>query len=245
MRAIAALALGMMVAVGFETISLGSAAAGSLEVAPTTIDLPPGSGMAVFYVTNRGDTAVMVQIQGLDWRQTEKGDQLDPSEALTVSPPMARLAPGQQQIVRLAVKPDLGATDERAFRLLVSELPDPSMQAAEGVHVLLQFSVPVFKAGAHLAQPHLDWQAASSSEGFSLVAHNSGARHVKLVNLSFVTAGGRPVAVAPRAFFYILPGASHRWSIPARDVKTGETLHVTGRDDATGAAIDASLAVVR
>jgi len=233
----------MVVAVGFETVSLSPAAAGSLEVAPTTVDLPPGSGAAVFYITNRGKQPIIAQIQGFDWRQTETGDQLDASEALTVSPPMARLAPGQQQIVRLAVKPDPDATDERAFRLLVSELPDPSMRAAEGVHVLLQFSVPVFKTGGHPAQAHLDWQAAPSAEGFSLVARNSGARHVKLVDLSFATAGGRPVAVASKAFFYVLPGASHHWTIPARDLKTGETLHVTGRDDATGAAINASLAV--
>jgi fimbrial chaperone protein len=243
MRVIAALVLGTAIAVGLETASLGPAAAGSVEVAPTTIDLPPGSDTAVFYITNRGDHPIVAQIQGMDWRQTDKGDQLDPSGLLTISPPMARLAPGQQQIVRLAAKPDASTTDERAFRLLVSELPDPAARAGGGVRVLLQFSVPVFEAAAHPVQAHLGWQVARSADGFSLVARNTGARHVKLTELSVATADGRSVAIAANAFVYILPGASHRWTIPVRDPRTGEALHIIGRDANTGIAIDASSAV--
>ena len=243
MRATAALVLGMAVVVGFETDSLGPAAAGTLEVAPTTIELPFVSDTGVFYITNRGDQPIVAQVQGFSWRQTDNGDQLDPSDALTVSPPMARLAPGQQQIIRLAVKPDAGATDERAFRLLVSELPDSSAQAAPGVHILLQFSVPVFKAGAQRAQAHLDWQVVRSADGLSLLAHNTGARHVKLRDLALATPDGKPVAIAPGTFAYILPAASHRWTIPARALNTREPLHITGRDDTTGAAIDSQLAV--
>jgi fimbrial chaperone protein len=243
MRPLSALILGAAILAGFETASLGPAAAGSLEVAPTTIELPSGSDIAVFYITNRGDQPVVAQVQGFAWRQTDSGDRLDPSDALTVSPPIARLLPGQQQIVRLAVKPDSGAVDERSFRLLVSELPDSSAQAVPGIHVLLQFSVPVFKAGAHPEPAHLVWQIARSSEGLSLIVHNTGARHVKLSGLCFSAADGRPVAIAPTTFAYVLPDASHRWTIPLHDLKAGTALHITGRDDNTGAAVDASLAV--
>jgi len=231
-------------AAGFGTVCPSPAAAGAVEIAPTTIDLPSGSDTGVFYITNRGDRPIVAQVQGFAWRQTEAGDRLEPSDALTVSPPMARLAPGQQQIVRLAVTPDAASNDERAFRLLVSELPDPSEPVAQSVRVLLQFSVPVFKAGAHPSEAHLDWRAARSGDGLSLIARNTGARHVKLSGLSYAVAGERSAVLMPATFAYILPGASHRWTIPARDLKTGEPIRVTGRDDSAGAAIDASLAVV-
>jgi len=218
------------------------AAAGSIEVTPTTIDLPAASDTAVFYITNRGDAPTVTQIQGFDWRQSDGGDRLAPSATLTISPPMARLAPGQQQIVRLAVEHDAAIVDERTFRLLVSELPDASVQTG-GVRVLLQFSVPVFKPGANPGEASLSWELARSPEGLFLTARNAGARHVKLIDLAFALAGRKPVAIAPATFIYVLARASHRWTIPGHAFKTGEPLHVTGRDDNSGAAIDTSLAV--
>src|ERR1700733_1954974 len=137
MRSLAAAALLLCAAV--------PATAGSIEIAPTTIEIP-ASGNAVVYVTNNGNTPVVAQIQPYDWQQSAQGESLTPSNALEVSPPMSRLVPGQRQIVRLAVPPGSTGT-EKSYRILVSELPDPQSPPAQGVRVLLQFSVPVFTTG--------------------------------------------------------------------------------------------------
>ncbi len=238
MRARQALLSAIMAMAGLGFLS-GPARAGSMEVAPTTIDLPAGSGTAVFYITNRGTVPIVAQIEAYDSHQTEKADRLDRSDSLLVSPPMARLMPAQRQIVRLAFKGAAAAGEERAFRVLVSELPDPQAEAVQGIKVMLQFSVPVFKAGGGApTSAHLAWNVARGPDGLSLVARNLGTRHVKLSNLALATSGGRQIAIVPKSFAYILAGMSHRWLL-ASDLKSGETLHLTAHDDSADATIDA------
>jgi len=242
MRAIIAFLVGTAAA-GLITLPPSPAAAASIEIAPTTIDLPLGSRTAVFYVVNHGSKPIVTQVQGFDWRQDDSADRLAPSQSLMISPPMARLAPGQRQIVRLAIAPDAATPDEHAYRLLVSELPDPMARASQGIRILLQFSVPVFQESARQSQAHLVWGAMQRSGGLVITARNSGGRHVKLSNLAVAAQDGQPATMAPKTFAYILAGASHSWTLPARNFRSGETLHVTGRDGSTGAAIDASLVV--
>ena len=113
-----------------------------LDVAPTTLDLQPDRA-GLFFVTNHGARPITVQIEAMDWRQQDTGGpgRLTPSTVLLTSPPMARIAPGGRQSVRVLARGP--AQRERAFRLLVSQLPDAA-DDGDGVHVLLQFSVPVF-----------------------------------------------------------------------------------------------------
>ncbi|MEI9989180.1 MAG: fimbria/pilus periplasmic chaperone [Rhizomicrobium sp.] len=223
-------------------LAAAPAAAGSFEIAPTTIDLPSGGDRAVFYITNRGTEPVAVQIQGLDWRQTGGGEQLGASDMLTVSPPVMRLLPERRQTVRLLIR--RGATaGEQNYRLLVSELPDPQSQASQRVRVLLQLSVPVFVAAAAPAPPHLAWSATRRPGGVALTARNGGARHAKLVDMFLVTSAGAKVAVAPNVISYVLAGASRRWVVALPVPRPGETLRIEGRDDSDNAAVRAPVAI--
>ncbi|MEJ0025034.1 MAG: fimbria/pilus periplasmic chaperone [Rhizomicrobium sp.] len=236
--------IGLLVAgtVGLGALGSGPAAAGAFEIAPTTIDLAPGADRAVFYVTNHGSQPIVVQVQGFDWRQTDRGEQLDRSDALTISPPMVRLIPERRQTIRLAIGPG-AAPDERSFRLVVSELPDPQISAPQGVRVLLQLSVPIFVASPHPTPARLAWSAVPSPGGFSLAARNSGTRHAKLMNMVLTTAGGAKVAVAPDTISYILAGVSRRWTVALPGLKAGETLRLTGLDDSDSTAIGTSIIV--
>ena len=165
----------------------------TLDVAPTTLDLKPGVA-GLFYVTNHGAHAVTVQIEAMDWQQGDGRDRLAPSRLLLTSPPMARIAPGGRQSVRVLARVDAG--HEHAFRLLVSQLPDAAGES-DGVHVLLQFSVPVFAGHDFTAQPRLRWLERDGA----LIAVNDGSQTVKLealrVNGDF--RGG---------LTYLLPGAA-------------------------------------
>ncbi|HEX3674311.1 MAG TPA: fimbria/pilus periplasmic chaperone [Rhizomicrobium sp.] len=235
----------MGLAAAAALLATSPAAAGSIEIAPTTIEVPARAGTAVVYITNHGDQAIVAQVQAYDWRQTDKGEQLDPSTTLSISPPMARVPPGQRQTIRLAITPDPGATTERSFRLLISELPDPSGPATLGVRVMLQFSVPVFAAGKQPRQAQLVWSLDRDAAGVTLTARNDGTLHAKLVAPALITADGKRIAATPAGLAYILPGAAQRWTIPASDLRPGEDVHVSGRDDADGNALDATLAIPR
>ncbi|MEI9887773.1 MAG: fimbria/pilus periplasmic chaperone [Rhizomicrobium sp.] len=236
-------ALIVVLAAGAIGVGLaGPATAGAFEIAPTTIDVAPGAERAVFYITNHGPQAIVVQIQGFDWRQSDGGEQLDRSDTLTISPPMARLVPERRQTVRLAITPGAAAA-ERSFRLVASELPDPQAAAPLGVRVLLQLSVPVFVAAAHPTPARLAWSAAPSPGGISLVARNTGTRHAKLLNLFLATPDGAKVAVAPGTISYILAGVSRRWTVALPGRGAGGTLRVTGHDDSDDTAIDAPITI--
>ncbi|HEY0267563.1 MAG TPA: fimbria/pilus periplasmic chaperone [Rhizomicrobium sp.] len=192
-----------------------------MDVAPTTLELKPGVP-GLFYVTNHGDRPVTVQIEAADWTQAQGRDLLAPSGAFFASPPFATLAPGARQTVRVMARPSGGG--EHVYRLLVSELPDATEGA--GVHVLLQFSVPVFVRAAPPPAPQLTW----SSRGGVLSATNSGGRTVKLTSL---TLDG---AVRDTGLVYLLPGATRSFGA------VGRAGQVRVHDGLSGAELAADVA---
>ncbi len=243
MRMLFALLAGAGMTLGLGGLDGGSARAGSLEIAPTTIDLPAGNGKAVFYVTNRGSEPVVVQIEGFDWHQTDTADQLERSETLALSPPMTRLLPEQRQTIRLSIKRSGLAKEERSFRLIVSELPDPQASPETGVTMLLQLSVPIFAAGSDPHPAQLVWEAGPGAGGLWLTVRNTGMRRAKLMNLQLTLPDGTPIPIAPNTISYILAGASHRWTNAAAGVKAGDLLRLTGRNENDRTMIDTSVIV--
>jgi fimbrial chaperone protein len=191
-----------------------------LDVAPTTLELKPGAA-GLFFVTNHGARDVTVQIEAADWRQENSRDITAPSQELLASPPLAHIAPGARQSVRVMAR--AAGEGERAYRLLVSELPDPDA-GGEGVHVLLQFSVPVFVRHDPRAAPQLSWAVRQGR----LIAANAGAQTVKLDS---VTIDG---AVKP-GLVYLLPGA-------ARDIGPAGQGHVRVHDERSGTDLAADIA---
>jgi fimbrial chaperone protein len=142
----------------------------SMDIAPTLARLEPGKA-GLFYVTNHGAAPLTVEVRAMDWAQNEGRDVLSPSNAFFTSPPVITIAPGVRQSVRLlAEKPG-------AYRLLVSELPDPAADPGR-VKVLLQFSVPVF--AGELGTPLLSFHARRDGEEVVLSAVNRGPAPVKL-----------------------------------------------------------------
>jgi fimbrial chaperone protein len=203
------------------------AVAGSISVAPTTIDVP-ADGLAVFYVVNRGGEPAMVQIEPFDWSQSQGRDRLSESSTLEVSPPMARLAPGERQLVRLRA-PSSGA-QERSYRLMVSELPDPGADSVRAVRVLLRFSVPVFTRAPARAEPELVWRLQRQPDGIHLSVRNEGARHAKLLRVA-LAVGDRTIDVAAHALIYVLPGGARSWRLPDVAWEAGDAVTLVTRAD--------------
>ncbi len=191
-----------------------------LDVAPTTLDLKPGAA-GLFFIANHSARPVTVQIEAADWRQEDGRDVTAPSQELLASPPLAHIAPGARQSVRVMARPP--GDGERAYRLLVSELPDVDA-GGEGVHVLLQFSVPVFVRHDPRAVPQLSWSAARGR----LIAANTGAQTIKLDSVT-IDETPKPGLV------YLLPGTS-------RDLGPAGQGHVRVHDERSGTEIAADIA---
>lgn len=220
------------------------AAAASLQVAPISVELAAGEQAEALWLSNTGDQPIQAQVRVMAWSQDASGDRLDPSRELLPSPPIVEIAPGQRQLVRI-VRPQAAAVpSERAFRLLVDELPSPQQSPSSGLQFLLQYSVPVFvlpqgatPQDAPGPRPATDVSALSASvEGTGddarLTVVNRGTRRVRLSELSRVDASGAVAPLVAGLVGYVLAGQRMQWplSLPPDGLR-GASLRVRLNDD--------------
>lgn len=220
----------------------GPCAAASLEAAPTTIELSPGNGAGVLYIANRGSEAVAFQIEAFDWSQASGEDRLRPTADLEFSPPIAELAPGATQLVRLRAR-DAGASGERAYRLVVSELPPPGGGGGQQIRVLLQFNLPVFEHAATAARPAVAWSAALADGRLVVTATNTGGQHGKFIEPAVIDAARGRHAFAAAGPVYVLAGATRTWTVAATGFDGERPVALEGRDADSGKPVAIPLAV--
>ena len=218
--------------------------AASLEVAPTKLVVDGQTGAATLSLANRGTVPIIVQLEGFKWDQVDGKDVLKPADAILVSPPMTRIAPGSKQIVRIMVRPDGQPGNERTYRLFASELPDPSNNETHAIRVLLQFNVPMFVNTPTVAAPQIKWDASVGEKGLALSAQNLGRAHSKFTKIEVVTQSGARVPATSRGIPYLLAGAARTFQV-AGSFTPGEKVTVEARTEESEAAIRETLDVHR
>jgi fimbrial chaperone protein len=75
-----------------------------LSVLPVNIFFSPGQRASSLTVTNQGTSETAIQIRAYAWNQKDGDDQLTASDAVVLSPPIARMAPGALQVIRLILR---------------------------------------------------------------------------------------------------------------------------------------------
>jgi len=209
----------------------------ALDIIPIAQALDASQRTASFTLTNRGDHDTQVQVRSFQWTQANNADVLDKTQALLVSPPFARIAPGQSQTVRILLRQAPGPA-EQAYRVVFDQLPDvdPSKVA-----LAFRLTVPVFASAAARAKADVQWHTVEQDGQWYLVAHNQGQVHARLANLTLATADGHALKLSRPALPYLLAGQDGRWLIgaAAQSLRTGDRLHLTttGR----GSAMDSWL----
>lgn len=209
-----------------------ASAAGGFRVTPILGDVAPDRQVPTFRVHNSATSPLTVQISGHDWQQSDNVDVVVPSDRLLVVPPLATIAPGDTQVVRVALKDDRPAS-ELSFRLHVQEVLAPPQPGFVGVRTAIKADLPLFFAPA-VASRKMDWQASVSRDGHLRVsAENSGTRFTRLSRLSAYADDDSLLAAQPGPL-YILAGATRSWELPiAQAVKPGARLRLlveTGRE---------------
>lgn len=199
MRTLAA-AIAAFIATSLATPAF--AQAGGLQVSPVLIDILAERGTSSFRLRNTRQSEAAFEIEVFAWSQEDGESILTPSRDLIVAPSVFLIAPDRQQIVRLGVSPAArGAQSERAYRLVVRELPSVEETPRSGLRVLLEMSLPVFvRPGG--AAPELTLVPTRDASGAPAVRlSNTGASRVSLS----VDAAGESVENLPR---YLLAGSS-------------------------------------
>ena len=206
-----------------------AAGAQSLSVLPVNVFLAPGQNAATLTVTNHGDHETAIQIRPYAWNQPDGNDQLDATHALVISPPIATIAPGASQVVRLILRQP--AQDREAtYRIIVDQIPPAAEPGI--VHVVLRLSIPIFAQPAARAVPHIQFHLEREGEQVYLVGINDGLRHDAIRSIELSTSDGRKLTPDSGASPYILAGVTRRWHFAVQgSLPPGDTLRLSAHAD--------------
>jgi fimbrial chaperone protein len=191
-----------------------AARAQALAVLPVNILLSPGQKTTTLTVTNQGTSETSIQIRAYAWSQNDGEDKLTSSDAVVVSPPLASIAAGATQVIRLILRQP-PQDSEATYRILVDQIPPPAEPGI--VHVVLRLSIPIFAQPITRAVPHLEFHLEDNAGQTYLVGTNDGLRHEAIREIVLTTGDGRTLKEEASASPYILSGATRRWHITSPD----------------------------
>ncbi len=134
-----------------------------VSIEPVVVQLAQSNRTATIRITNQGEQGVRLQAAVFRWSQAG-ADRREPTEELLVVPPIAEIAPGASQLIRVALRRPQSAPRERAYRLL---LQDIGPTAGDGVENLVRMPVshdlPVLVAPAGPPVRAITWAGCGPS----------------------------------------------------------------------------------
>lgn len=169
-----------------------------VTLSPTTLLLPGTQRSVSVTVTNAGDTPLDFQVTALQWTQ-DGNDILTPTDQVLAAPAQFTLAPGAQQVIRVA-RLTPAPTTQRAFRLQILQAPG----AGGGLQMGVRHLLPLFDGPAGTAA------LTGTAQSGVLTLRNAGNAAVRLANLE-VQVGA---AWLPIGLHYVLPGSRIQLPLP-------------------------------
>jgi len=214
----------------------GVRAASSVLIWPIDPVLEADQQASALWLENRGNETANLQVRVFAWSQSGFDDQYQNQRDVIGSPPVARIEPGQKQLVRLTRTRDVPPGQEQAYRIIIDEIPaakapngpESDGKTAAAIQFQMRYSVPLFAYGAglwskpDLTRPRdpkgagvadLSWRKVSQGGRSYLEIRNRGAVHARLTDVA-VKQGGQTRPLAEGLMGYVLPGATMRWPLP-------------------------------
>ncbi len=218
-------------AISIVLLTSHAAGAQALSVLPVNILFQPGQTATSLTVTNQGTSETAVQIRAYAWSQKGNDDQLTKSDLVLLSPPMATIAAGATQVIRIILRQQ-PENREATYRILIDQIPPPAEPGV--VHIVLRLSIPIFAKPPTRAFPDVQFHLERDAGQIYLVAINPGNLHEAIRDIVLTTSDGRKLKADSSTSPYILSGATRRWHITAQDSVPlqSEGLHLTAHSDA-------------
>ena len=220
----------MKTACGMALLGLAAtvapATAAQLHVRPVGIQLTAPAKASKLVLTNRGRTPISAQVRIFRWTQRNGRDVLSRTRDVVASPPLLKMRPGRENIVRIVRLSRAPVRGEESYRLLVDEIPRKKTHGS-GVTFALRYSIPVFFTAPDATPAKVSWSAGVRGGRLWLRARNSGQRHDKISKLR-VVLNGRSHTISAGLAGYVLGGAAHAWQTPLR-VRKGASIIIKGQ----------------
>lgn len=132
----------LVAGLGLMLVASG-AQASSLRVSPVGLTINPGAATSSIRVWNNDKGPLGVQVRVFRSRIVDGEEWLEPTTNVVASPPITKLAPGGENLVRIVRIAKTPVEAGERYRLLVDELPDPKRRKAGTINVLVRHSIPV------------------------------------------------------------------------------------------------------
>jgi fimbrial chaperone protein len=223
-----------------------SALAGSFQINPIRVDLGATAASQVLTVRNDGAEALVVQMSVQAWTQENDQDVYRPTQDVLVTPPIARIAPGAEQVIRVGLRRPTDPARQGTFRLFVNEVPGAPASGFTGLQVALRVSLPVFVAASGPARRDVAWTLSRDTDGgLSLTLENRGNVHVQVLDLTLSAPGpGQPIARQSQVT-YVLAGQRRTFAFPLEVPLPADasSLRLSALTD--GGSVDAELPLAR
>lgn len=216
-------------------------AGGSLMIWPLDPTIEAGKKAGAIWLENVGNAPITLQVRVFAWDQQDFQDRYLEQNLIVGTPPFAKIEPGKKQLIRLTLTAPVLPGEERAFRVLVDEIPTPdSATTSTGLKLQMRYSLPLFVYGEGLwgkpdgrklnaveAEPVLAWRLVEEGGVRYLQVRNSGSGHARLSQVRLLDASrsaDKTVDIAKGLLGYVLPGKVMRWPVTA-EVADGSELH--------------------
>jgi fimbrial chaperone protein len=222
-----------------------AAHAGNFSVSPLRVEMKGSHRLEVLTISNADDAPLTIQVELKNWSQQAGEDQLDDTKDLLVTPPIFKMGPHGQQVVRIALRRDADPTRELDYRVLLTEIPPPPAKDFSGMQVALQLSLPIFVAPPVFEHVELNWSARWQADGsVQITANNSGNAHTRVTDFD-VQFGGPERSTHVGVTRYVLAHSSISWTVrPPEGTQVHSALKVQGasdRGDFSAGVVDAGV----
>lgn len=181
--------------------------AANLRITPVKIEMSPGQGSTEVRVRNAEDVEAAFQVEAFTWRQNELGeDVLEPTDRLVAVPPLFRIDPDAEQVVRIGHMAAPAADTETSYRLVLTELPLQKAEAGgPAIRVRLRIVLPVFVGPAESpAASALRLESVTrDGQQIRLALANVGGGHDRLAHARLLDAAGQTLAEAGQALYVL------------------------------------------
>ena len=207
---------GRALPIGLALCWAGAARASSINVDPVLLELKPEAPTTLLDLRNQGTEPARLEISAFAWEESGAGEmKLSPTREVILFPPLLTLAPGEARQIRIGTTAPFGV-DEKAFRVLVSELPSAPRPGGgkPAITTVSQFSIPLFLGAAHDTRVLHIQKLALSRRRLTFRLHTEGTVHLRPeeIRLAAVGEGGK-VFEHRWSGWYLLPGGERLYEI--------------------------------
>lgn len=190
--------------------------------------MAPDARATELWIQNQGSTPTTMQVRVVGWQQQQGHERYLQQDDVVASPPIVRINSNSKQLIRLIKQTPVPAGKERAYRIVVDEIPEPaqSNQPQMGIKLQMRYSIPLFTYGAGIpidktggnhanADPEkLSWRVVTDEGKPAVQVRNLGNVHVRLSNVT-LSRGGQRYQLAEGLMGYVLGQSERAWPLPA------------------------------